>query len=48
MDIAGELLRVIVGDVLSHQNGSHGAQENGIAAEESKEFRGRCEDFPLW
>lgn len=37
----------IVGDELSNKNGCHGTQENGVAAEESKELCGRCEDFPL-
>ncbi len=37
----------IVGDELSHENGCHGTQENSVAAEESKEFCGRCENFPL-
>jgi hypothetical protein len=45
MDVAG--LCVIVGDELGHENGCHGTQENGVAAEESKELCGRCEDFPL-
>jgi hypothetical protein len=30
----------IVGDELSHENGCHGTQENGVAAEESKEPAG--------
>lgn len=29
-----------MGDELSHENGRHGTQENGIAAEESKELCG--------
>lgn len=33
---------------LGHEDGCHGAQEDGVTAEESKELRGRCEDFPLW
>lgn len=36
-----------VGDELGHENGCHGTQENGVAAEESKELCGGCEDFPL-
>jgi hypothetical protein len=30
----------IVGDELDYQNGCHGTQENGVAAEESKELCG--------
>lgn len=32
---------------LGHENGCHGTQENGVAAEESEELCGRCENFPL-
>ena len=35
------------GNVLAHENGCHGTQEDGVAAEEGKEFGGRSEDFPL-
>jgi hypothetical protein len=30
----------LLGDVLGHENGRHGAQENSVAAEESKELCG--------
>jgi hypothetical protein len=37
----------VIVDLLGHENGSHRTQENGVAAEEGKEFRGGREDFPL-
>ena len=39
VDFVGGTLCGILGDVLGHQNGCHWPQENGISAEESKEFR---------
>ena len=35
------------GDALAHEDGCHGSQEDGVAAEESKESSRGGEDFPL-
>jgi hypothetical protein len=34
-------------EVVGDENRCHGAQENGVAAEESEELGSRCENFPL-
>lgn len=34
-------------NILGDQNGRHGSQEDGVAAQESQEFGRRREDFPL-
>jgi hypothetical protein len=40
VDVVGGALCGIVGDELGHENGCHRTQENGVAAEESKELCG--------